>query len=598
MNKKSIVTYFVAMLVLLLIITGCTADNNEGQPGALPTGTAEAQQLSDQAQEYITMSRIALAEDNNVDTGAIALDSITEPAAEGEAYIIILSFNGQTFEYHGRNGEVMLVSEPLPTAPEMTEEAYPAAPTEANISYSPAEVEEVEVTVDTETAEPVQLIVHGNLRSGCEEIYDHSIEMVDDTTFAVELTASKPEGVPCTMILKAYEETFPLTGILDLPTGEYTIIVNDEITTTFQWENTSVTGAALPAVDFKLDETVYQNAVSETVAAVDGTNAEPFWEILPEYTTITLEGYAQSDSIYEPQVFLYPVEALTAVNDTAAIEINKLQTILETQPDLTMSDTLPFLPLSGDQQATFARADYLTFTNGSGIRYLTQYAHAESPINNQELVYTFQGLTDDGQYYIAAVLPISHPDLPATADEAPIEEANSYDTYLAGVIEQLNAASADAFTPNLDTLDSIINSLSVKDIEEHDESAVPEMNARTEADLVAALEDAGAQVRLSTEPIVAEDVLSIPGNIIYVNGEDLQVYVYDNAEDATTDAARISPDGSEIAPAEVGDATPSIVDWNGSPHFYQWDNILILYVGDNADMLNLLTETIGETFAG
>jgi hypothetical protein len=480
----------------------------------------------------------------------------------------------------------------------MTEEAYPADPTEAIISYSPAAVEEVEVMVDMEAAEPVQLIIRGNLRSGCEEIYDHSVEMVDETTFTVELIASQPEGVACTMILKAFEETIPLTGMRDLPAGEYIVTVNEEITTTFVWNSMATTGAALPAVDFKLDETVLTNYLSETIAAVDGTGGAPFWEILPEHAAITLEGYVQGESIYEPQIFVYPIEDLTAVNDTAAVEIETLQNILATQPDLTMSETLPYLPLSGAQQAVYARADYLAFKAGSGIRYLTQYAQAETPLNNQELVYTYQGLTDDGRYYIAAVLPVSHPDLPETADDETFEETTAYDTYLAAIIEQLNQADADSFTPNLDTLDEIIASLTVEAVEEEDVMDVPEIGVHTEADLVFALEDAGAQVRLSTEPIAALDILSIPGSTIFVNGEELQVYVYDNTEDAMTDAARISADGSEIAAAEEGNTAPNIVNWTGSPHFFQWDNILILYVGENSDIVTLLTQTVGDPFAG
>jgi hypothetical protein len=65
-----------------------------------------------------------------------------------------------------------------------------------------------------------------------------------------------------------------------------------------------------------------------------------------------------------------------------------------------------------------------------------------------------------------------------------------------------------------------------------------------------------------------------------------------------TDAARISADGSEIAAAEEGNAAPNIVNWTGSPHFFQWDNILILYVGENSDIVTLLTQTVGDPFAG
>lgn len=132
--------------------------------------------------------------------------------------------------------------------------------------------------------------------------------------------------------------------------------------------------------------------------------------------------------------------------------------------------------------------------------------------------------------------------------------------------------------------------------EELSETADPSVH--TEADLVSLLEDAGADVALSTEQIVAADILSIPGHIIFVNGEELQLYIYDTADDAITDAERISPDASEIVPETVGDAAPTIVDWDGQPNFYRWDNILVLYVGEDGRMLNLLETIFGEPFAG
>ncbi len=120
----------------------------------------------------------------------------------------------------------------------------------------------------------------------------------------------------------------------------------------------------------------------------------------------------------------------------------------------------------------------------------------------------------------------------------------------------------------------------------------------TEADLVSLLEDAGANVALSTEQIVAVDILSIPGHIIFVDGEELQLYIYDTADAAMADAERISPDASEIAPEAVGDDTPTIVDWDGQPHFYRWDNMIVLYVGENSEMLNRLETLLGEPIAG
>ena len=86
------------------------------------------------------------------------------------------------------------------------------------------------------------------------------------------------------------------------------------------------------------------------------------------------------------------------------------------------------------------------------------------PVNNFELIYTYQGLTSDGKYYVAAVLPVNHPGLPAdgsvTGDEPP-EFTSDFQTYLENVAGTLNPQSADTFTPDLTQLDAMMSSLEI-----------------------------------------------------------------------------------------------------------------------------------------
>jgi len=46
----------------------------------------------------------------------------------------------------------------------------------------------------------------------------------------------------------------------------------------------------------------------ETVAAVPVSDDLPYWEVLPEYTRVTLQGYPVSSHLMQPQIFIYPVE--------------------------------------------------------------------------------------------------------------------------------------------------------------------------------------------------------------------------------------------------------------------------------------------------
>jgi hypothetical protein len=98
------------------------------------------------------------------------------------------------------------------------------------------------------------------------------------------------------------------------------------------------------------------------------------------------------------------------------------------------------------------------------VRYLTQFDQAPLPINSYELIYTFQGLTGDGRYYIAAVLPVTHPELPA-GQQVGAEQAAGLDdfpAYLAKTVAGLDGQPAGSFTPGLTNLDALIGSIEIK----------------------------------------------------------------------------------------------------------------------------------------
>jgi hypothetical protein len=102
------------------------------------------------------------------------------------------------------------------------------------------------------------------------------------------------------------------------------------------------------------------------------------------------------------------------------------------------------------------------FANGSGVGYLTQFAMGPSPINNQELVYTFQGTTNDRAYVVVAFFPVTHPSLPPTALLSETEFANlmaDFQGYLANTAALLESQGPETFTPNLAEIDRLIASL-------------------------------------------------------------------------------------------------------------------------------------------
>lgn len=92
----------------------------------------------------------------------------------------------------------------------------------------------------------------------------------------------------------------------------------------------------------------------------------------------------------------------------------------------------------------------------------------------------------------------------------------------------------------------------------------------------------------------SDELFSVPGRNISVDGENVSVYGYADAGSTDAEAANISPDGGTITRGDM----IGYVDWVAAPHFYKTERLIVLYVGENAGVKNLLTELLGRQFAG
>ena len=144
-------------------------------------------------------------------------------------------------------------------------------------------------------------------------------------------------------------------------------------------------------------------------------------------------------------------------------QIEDLKQVLSTHSAQSGSP-LPYLPVLNAGQLITARIEYLDFQNGTGVRYLTQFGQDVFPINNADLIYTFQGLTGDGLYQISATFPIQSTDLPSTGNETPYdywEFSSAFPDYAAGISALLEEESSGSFSPTIDLLDAMLRSLLV-----------------------------------------------------------------------------------------------------------------------------------------
>ena len=80
------------------------------------------------------------------------------------------------------------------------------------------------------------------------------------------------------------------------------------------------------------------------------------------------------------------------------------------------------------------------------------------------------------------------------------------------------------------------------------------------------------------------------GQVLTVNGEDVQAFEFASAEEADTVAETVSADGSSIGTSMVGSVVPV--------HFYKAGKLVIVYVGSDSDVINALQEAMGSQFVG
>lgn len=143
--------------------------------------------------------------------------------------------------------------------------------------------------------------------------------------------------------------------------------------------------------------------------------------------------------------------------------IRAFQALLAERPAQLKQDPL-LLPASDLSQAMRAQVRYLEFNGGSGVRFLAHLTQELRPLTASSLIYTFQGLTHDGRYYIAAYLPVTTTALPAAPAEITQTERDEfkrdYFAYAEGIAQKLDA-QPKSFTPALAAIDAMIASLRI-----------------------------------------------------------------------------------------------------------------------------------------
>lgn len=108
---------------------------------------------------------------------------------------------------------------------------------------------------------------------------------------------------------------------------------------------------------------------------------------------------------------------------------------------------IPFLPYQQTTQLVQLVPMRLDPVNGSGIRFVTAYGNQGDPISNDNLFYTFQGMSHDGRSYISVTIPVNNTMINGPTDPATVDWSN---------------VPADSWQPALETLDAIVLSTQIR----------------------------------------------------------------------------------------------------------------------------------------
>ncbi len=207
-------------------------------------------------------------------------------------------------------------------------------------------------------------------------------------------------------------------------------------------------------VRFRYDSAVVGQATGRQVPPSDY-----YADKLPAHTEFTFNNPASNGDI-PGWVRVFPVSDLAALGQEYA------STMVALQP----------MPPFRATRILNVQEQPLNFANGSGKRSVVLYSQDLTALTNANLLYNYQGTTNDGKHFVSIGIPIDALGLPESM-QAVLDntfpgltyDANNPDAFTAAVnvfnqdaTQKLAALDPIAFTPSLTTLDDLVSSLQVQ----------------------------------------------------------------------------------------------------------------------------------------
>jgi hypothetical protein len=285
------------------------------------------------------------------------------------------------------------------------------------------------------------------------------------------LSACAPAATDTTIFETGEPAQIPATAV---PTETPSSSVSEAAAIpTMQLPTNTETEVTFGMLSFVVPPDVASGTSGSEVPRNDGEDAA-WWQKTPGHLEVMLgDYYVLQGKFHQAKIYVYPAEAYAEMVPPAFEGLHRLNNILGNSGGSITADQLPSVPFLNARQVFAANIEPISFQNGSGVRSVTEYAQYNAPANNHELFYHFQGVTQDGAYYVIAILPVTAPVLAETSDPAAalppvgiaypnMDDPNAdWDGYYGAVTSLLSATAPDAFTPMLNHLDMLIQSMKI-----------------------------------------------------------------------------------------------------------------------------------------
>jgi hypothetical protein len=200
-------------------------------------------------------------------------------------------------------------------------------------------------------------------------------------------------------------------------------------------------------------------------------DVEPFLNGYPSHIRFYFEDSKYQELVFprEPNIFIFPRlkyrGMFTAAHQKHFDEqINLLEAIIS-KPEIENVHSVPVLPIQANQQMFSAKRKNVAFQRyGMGVSFVTQFGNVGDEVKGDELVYVYQGRTNDKRYYVSVYYPVTTNSIPEKLKKPSVEQLTDSKLlldYQSNLEKGINQIPNDAFNPPLNQVDTMVNSIEI-----------------------------------------------------------------------------------------------------------------------------------------